>query len=109
MEIIKESQPKARKSHTCDFCNQKIIINEVYHRQTIVNDGDIYEWVNHKHCLELAIKLKMYDEYRSEGLTESEFCDYIVEYYLEHHDIARNSKLPPFNEILEFVIKKIII
>lgn len=82
METIRSTTPVARKEHRCMFCGGVIQRGEQYSRSTIV-DGDIYDWVAHKHCMVLTWMLDM-DEY-NEGLYSNDFKYAIQDYVVEHH------------------------
>lgn len=100
------SYPKARKEHQCDWCSQTIQIGEVYDRQALFYDGTASTWKNHRRCSELASKLNMFRETSGEGLSQSDFCDNITEYYMEITNFDRKNKLPPFKERIEIVFKE---
>ena len=83
MEIISESTPKANKDHHCSFCGLKIKKGNRYSRQVNKGDcGDVFTWISHFHCNELANKLNMYEDYylTGEGLTGESFCEVVEEY-----------------------------
>lgn len=109
MQTLRESKPKARKEHKCDFCCEKIKKGEVYNSQTNVYDGDIYVWKTHKKCSEIAAELRMYDNC-DEGVGQSEFWDYITEEYqdlmiktnLKKYE-SKGFKIPSFLNQLNFV------
>ena len=42
METLSDKRVKARKEHTCDFCEKKIVKGEEYRRSIYVYDGEIY-------------------------------------------------------------------
>ena len=54
MRIMNESQPKARKVHTCDWCGGDINVGEVYDRDTILGDGGFRVWKSHTECSKFA-------------------------------------------------------
>lgn len=68
---------KAAKEHRCDFCCEKIRPGEVYTTSTHKQDGQIYDWKSHKHCSEIASRLKMYENCYDEGLTADSFQETI--------------------------------
>ena len=49
-EIIRTQNPKARKEHRCSWCNSTIKVGQVYKRDTIICDGDIYDWLSCGKC-----------------------------------------------------------
>lgn len=97
--------PKARKKHRCNWCVQPIEIGEVYERQAIFDSGTAYTWKNHKRCSDLASKLKLFENSYGEGVSQEDFMDSIVEYYMELVNFDRKQKLPPFKEMLDAVFK----
>ena len=103
METIRITKPKARKEYRCDWCGQTIKVGEVYGRQTLSNNGEIYEWKNHIRCSKIATKLRMFDEC-DEGLDDDHFQEWIGE---EFKELKGNKieKLPKFAEQLDFVCK----
>lgn len=77
METISYSKEvKAAKDHKCNFCCEKIRQGETYITSTHKQDGTIYDWKTHKHCSDIATRLKMYDDC-DEGLTEEGFQETI--------------------------------
>lgn len=67
---------KANKDHRCNFCGEKIRKGEVYSTSTHKYDGRVYDWKTHKHCSDIATRLKMYDD-ADDGLTEDMFQETI--------------------------------
>lgn len=106
MQTASPTYPKAIKEHRCNWCSQTIQIGEVYEKQTVFEDGSAYTWKNHKRCDELTSKLKMFQDKNGEGLSEDEFCDNVIEYYMELVNFDRKKELPPFKEMLHFVFRK---
>ena len=99
---------KARKKHLCDWCLCNINIGEIYGIQTINYDG-LYKWKYHIKCLDIAIKLKMFDDCY-DGLSSEYFIDYIINEFYEIHrhlnsDIykSKDYKFISFEEKLDFV------
>lgn len=62
IEVLKTTEPKARKRHKCDFCHGVIPKGAHYHNSTNLYDGDVWTWKNHKHCQKLIKALGM-EEY----------------------------------------------
>lgn len=54
---LRYEYPIARKEHTCMWCGGKIAVGEQYGRQTLLYDGYLYEWKNHRACADLAVAL----------------------------------------------------
>jgi hypothetical protein len=106
METISFTTPKARKEHTCDWCNEKIKVGETYTR-AFCKENDVYVWKNHIHCEKIAQKLKMFDE---GSVCEDIFNETIREEYIRimeiHHSEVFNYehfRYPNFKEQLDFV------
>lgn len=76
MITIRNSKPKARKIHKCNFCLQAIEKGIVYHNQVNIYDGELYEWKTHSKCSEVADKLKMFDD-ADEGVGSDDFWEHI--------------------------------
>ena len=69
--IIRESTPKARKDHQCNFCGGTIKKGESYQNDVIVGESnDVYNWKSHFQCTELVEKLKMHESYGDGYLSE---------------------------------------
>lgn len=83
METLKDRNVTARKQYRCMFCGGIIEKGEEYNRQTVVNDGDIYDCICHKHCISLISLLDM-DDY-GEGYTDDIFVEYVQEYVKDKH------------------------
>lgn len=90
METLKNpTETKAVKEHNCSFCGEIIAKGTVYEKSTHKNNGDVYDWKSHKHCSDLASRLKMYDD-AEDGLTQDCFME-IVD---NHHDDLLLKQLP---------------
>jgi len=74
---------KARKQHSCDFCNERIIVGDKYMKSTHVFDGQVYDWKTHNHCNKLAHTMNMYDDC-DEGVSMDDFREYVS---CKHSDI----------------------
>lgn len=48
--VLKSSKPKARKQHHCSLCTGAINPGQTYCRSTIVNDGNLYDWIDCNAC-----------------------------------------------------------
>lgn len=76
---------KARKEHTCDFCNKKISVGEEHTAATYKGDY-VYDWRSCDRCkpyVREAFNSKNNDF--SDGLNNQDFYDYMWE---EHRNIA---------------------
>jgi ribosomal protein L24E len=76
-------ETKAIKVHICNFCSLKIPKGDTYVKSTHKYDGKVYDWKSHKHCTEIALRLKMHD-HCDEGVTQDDFMETI---HCEHDDI----------------------
>ena len=80
--ILRETYPTARKEHGCEFCCEKIAIGQKYVRQT-----NIYDFVTHQECDEVARELNMYDDCDDSGLDGKSFREELDSYvYANHYD-----------------------
>ena len=97
MDVISSKIVKARKEHTCGYCNQSIHPGELYHRQFITNGADHYEWLSHMKCNFLANYLWYYIG-PIEGMTSEEFIEgcrqfknqFVCEECTEYHNCNRH-------------------
>ena len=74
MELLRESEKKARKNHICNVCGELIEKGDVYSSQTCVEDGEIITFKSHLDCAEYFGSLNNEQE-----LLESEFLEYLKE------------------------------
>lgn len=82
-EILDEKDRKARKEHSCDYCQEIIKKGETYEWASLKAD-ELYEWKNHKRCGFIARELWSFID-PNDGMTESdfqegcaEFCDVFI-------------------------------
>ena len=118
METISyQKEVKANKEHRCNFCCEKIRQGETYVTSTHKQYGTVYDWKTHKHCSEIASRLKMYDDC-DEGLTEegfqetihSEYFDLLVtkfskEDVTKYSDVIQQLRNVRFKDKLSYVIR----
>jgi len=118
METISyNKEVKAKKDHRCNFCGEKIKAGEIYETSTHKQDGTIYDWKTHKHCSDIASRLKLYDDCE-EGLSEdgfqesihSEYFDLLVvkfskEDITKYNDIIQQLQNVRFKDKLSYVIR----
>lgn len=71
-----QTETKAIKEHSCNFCGLKIAQGEIYMKSTHKFDGYIYHWKGHKYCANLASRLKMYED-ADDGVTQDLFMETI--------------------------------
>lgn len=112
-----QKEVKAKKEHRCNFCCEKIRQGETYVTSTHKQDGTLYDWKTHKHCSEIASRLKMYDDC-DEGLTEEGFqetihCEYFdllvtkfsKEDVTKYSDVIQQLRNVRFKDKLSYVIR----
>lgn len=92
--ILKQLTPTAKKEHTCMFCGCKIRVGEKYSRDTLVFDGDLYDWVSHIDCHHISSDLDMFENVGDEGLTSEDFNDYIDQYLYDNYQDEELDDLP---------------
>ena len=86
-KMIDIAHPTARKEHICQFCGCKIQPGQKYERQTNVFEGQIYDFVNHEECSDVAHELSMYDDCDDCGLDGETFREELDEYvHANHYD-----------------------
>ena len=108
MESSSITRRKARKNHKCDWCGLTILKGEIYEIQAIFDSGTAFSWKNHIACSELATSLNMFNYNCGEGLSHNDFCDHIVEFYVQKLEFNHfKYKLPPFNQIMDTVSKMV--
>lgn len=121
METIRyTSDVKAKKEHRCNFCGEKIRVGETYCISTHKNDGELYDWRTHKHCSDLAVRLRMYDEC-IEGVTEDDFVGTVSSFHdglmiemfqpseiQKYSDVIQQIRHVNFRDKLRYVIRHFI-
>ena len=107
MRVLSQKEPKARKKHRCNYCSGVIERGQIYNYAAIEYEGSVYTWKSHQTCLEIAIKLNMFED-SYDGLTQEYFNTFIRE---EYRDLIRGVELfsrdyvsPPFKEQLDYVL-----
>lgn len=112
MKVLRNTTPTARKEHKCDFCGGIIAIGEKYERQTNNHDGELYDWVCHRECSQVASKLCMFDYCDDNGLDSDGFIQSLNQYVYDNHydeeidDIAEDWQLP-YPEIVKKVLEEL--
>jgi len=56
MSLLKESYPKARKMHKCQWCGKLIEPGDIYYRYTMKWDGEMQDTCMHLECAEASSK-----------------------------------------------------
>ena len=49
-QLLREANPTARKAHYCSLCTSQINVGDTYSRRTLVNDGQVYDWLECYAC-----------------------------------------------------------
>ena len=84
METLSNKRVRARKEHTCDFCEKKIAKGEEYRRSIHVYDDEIYSWCSCDRCKKyVGMAFRDYGDLVGDGLTEQDFRDYMWSNYRE--------------------------
>lgn len=82
MKTLRDKRVRAKKEHTCDFCEKKIMKGEKYQLSTHIYDGDIYDWHGCDRCRKyVEYAFKELGDLLDEGLTAEEFYDFMRGYY----------------------------
>lgn len=100
MDTLCTKIQKAKKDHKCNFCGFVIPKGTNYQYQAIKGDY-FYTWKSHLRCLDIAGKLKMWNDC-DEGVTEEDFYEIIKE---EFHKLQTTEDyiIPDFKGQLDFV------
>lgn len=105
MDYGSSTYPVAKKQHVCDWCCDKIEIGTKYRKQPIFDEGKAFSFKTHKHCDDLVEKLKILEGGFDDGLSSSDFCDFITEEYSKITGRTYDSRnpLPKFAERMRTV------
>lgn len=85
VKLIDTKRPIARKEHICMFCGCKIQVGQRYERSTNVFEDQIYDFINHEECSEVASELDMFYYCDDCGLSGEKFREYLYEYVNTNH------------------------
>ena len=103
--LLKDGHPVARKEHQCPWCTHVIKPGEKYYRQTVADDGRVYDYICCEECNE-ALGL-LWEYWELEDLTGSEeFMERIwevLEYFMPKDEIH---KLNNHEQVLEVLKHK---
>lgn len=78
MKTIRSGNRKARKKHSCSYCQSDILAGETYHNQTNVFDGVVYDWKGCNHCKEIVEKMwKDRGDPWGYGRNDQDFWEYV--------------------------------
>ena len=109
IKVLKEISPMAKKTHTCELCACKIIPGQTYVRQTCVCDGEIYDFIAHQECLDLASKRSFYYDYDDSGLDGDYFRATLEEYVHRNHYDNEARKIDSNWDLTSYdIVKKIL-
>ncbi len=87
MDILVDKRVKAKKEHTCDFCNKVIAKSEEYRLSTIAYEGTIYNWHSCDRCKTYVTEaFEVLGDLIDDGLTQEMFEEFMREY---HPEIAK--------------------
>jgi hypothetical protein len=70
--MLKYETRKARKLHTCNYCNGSIVPSAEYKYSVHVQDGQLFDWKAHLKCEFIAHELWRYVD-PDEGMTQEDF------------------------------------
>jgi len=80
-EVISSATYKARKVHSCDYCEGDILPGEKYTRDVLIID-DIYHWKSHERCGVIANQLiRSGFLVADDGITEEMYQEAVRELY----------------------------
>lgn len=100
-ELIYSKDRKARKKHSCSYCNGIIEKGEIYEHSVLKYAGEIYDWDAHKECKFISTELYEYID-PWDGMTEDDFqegcrdfcltfvCPDCPHYEKEYHECAKD-------------------
>lgn len=105
---LKQWEPVAKKEHRCMFCGCRIPVGVRYHRETNVMDGEVYDFVAHKECIELSHVLDMYEYADEYGISEETFYEYL-QYYIDanHRDDDDWQNISLFEIVLKILAENV--
>lgn len=104
MNVIRELHPVAKKEHICMFCGCKINRGDTYSRKTIVNDGEIYDWICHDECLYLISVLDT-QTCVDEGVSFDDFNVSVDQYIYDNKEkLPRNIDMMTRREQVRLII-----
>ncbi len=109
MILLKDGERKARKTHTCDLCGEKIEKGEIYKFAVYNSSGELLEFKNHKKCDyvfgELTLMFSDPEDVSTSVFLEA--CDDFTEMFiggetdinaiyehLQYFRLAKNEKMP---------------
>ena len=109
VRVLKEIYPTAKKTHMCEFCACKIIPGQKYVRQTCLYDGEVYDFITHQECADLASKRKLYHDCDDSGLDGDSFRATLEEYVHCNHYDSEARKIDSNWDLASYdIVKKIL-
>lgn len=76
-ELLRSKMVTARKAHGCRTCNATAIQpGETYERQTYINDGTLYDWVQCGPCADLATEVWEWCLHPDDGIGQDEYVEW---------------------------------
>lgn len=97
--VLKILHPTARKNHKCELCECAIVIGQKYVRQTISENGEVYDFICHEECSELITDLR-FQKTLEDAADSDSFQSGLVSYNEDYHhqewnqlDFYRQAKL----------------
>lgn len=105
MEVINQSLDiRARKEHTCNFCNQKIRKGELYNNY-FFKDDEPYSWKEHWQCSKLSLKFRIENDYEyHEGMSHDDFIEHVLVDLKENYGISKDGR--GMKEMINICIEK---
>lgn len=79
LDLISQTERKARKDHTCNYCGEKIEKGETYRSAFLKDGGDVYQWKGHLRCNIIATALWRYID-PDDGMQEEDFQEGCAEF-----------------------------
>jgi hypothetical protein len=80
MDILREKTVKARKPHSCDWCNSEIKVGQEY-KKTVCKGDYIYDWKECNKCKKYVEEMYEELEPQDDGYSSDDFEEFIYEKY----------------------------
>ena len=103
IEIISQKVKKAKKEHTCDWCQCKIDKGEEY-QNTTLKFNDLYIWKSHLHCTKIYQELKM-DTYDGDGVDSDTFMEFVYEFLYKNLNEEENDEIDTHEKAIETTLR----
>lgn len=82
--VLKILHPIAHKKHKCELCECAIEKGQKYERQTISENGSVYDFICHDECSELITDLR-FQKTMEESADADSFQSGLVSYNEDYH------------------------